>query len=94
MGPKLLAISLLLAIGAHTAQAQEELVAKPTSNETAEEAEVTATAEEAKDGSFRSRKFINLTLGIEQDETLPPLPANLEFKGDFRRIVTALCQRP
>lgn len=89
MGPKLLAISLLLAIGAHTAQAQEELVAKPTSNETAEEAEVTATAEEAKDGSFRSRKFINLTLGIEQDEKLPPLPANLEFKGDFRRIVTA-----
>jgi pilus assembly protein CpaC len=89
MGPKLLAISLLLAIGAHTAQAQEELVAKPTSNETAEEAEVTATAEEAKDGSFRSRKFINLTLGIEQDEKLPPLPANVEFKGDFRRIVTA-----
>lgn len=38
---------------------------------------------------YRNRRFINLTLGIEQDEKLPPLPDNVEFKGDFRRIVSA-----
>jgi Flp pilus assembly protein, secretin CpaC len=38
-------------------------------------------------GGFRSRRFINLTMGIEQEEKLPPLPANVEFKGDFRRVV-------
>lgn len=41
------------------------------------------------DSSYRNRRFINLTLGIEQDEKLPPLPENIVFKGDFRRIVTA-----
>ncbi|MGZ3774199.1 MAG: BON domain-containing protein [Pseudobdellovibrionaceae bacterium] len=40
-------------------------------------------------GVFRSRKFINLTLGIEQDEKLPPLPEKIDFKGDFRKIVQA-----
>ncbi len=39
--------------------------------------------------AFRSRRFINLTLGIEHDEKLPALPSNVEFKGDFRRIVSA-----
>jgi pilus assembly protein CpaC len=41
------------------------------------------------DKNYRQRKFISLTLGIEADEKLPPLPGNLEFKGDFRRLVTA-----
>lgn len=59
--------------------AQEELVAEPS----------TVSNEDGESGVFRSRKFVNLTLGIEQDEKLPPLPANIEFKGDFRRIVTA-----
>ncbi|UXR65638.1 type II and III secretion system protein [Bdellovibrio bacteriovorus] len=59
------------------AWAQEELEAAPTSSTSGEE------------GIYRSRKFINLTLGIEQDEKLPPLPEGIEFKGDFRRIVTA-----
>lgn len=45
--------------------------------------------EEVQDAKFRSRNFVNLTLGIEQDEKLPPLPPNVEFKGDFRRIVSA-----
>src|SRR5207253_8204791 len=45
--------------------------------------------EQAEETKFRSRTFVNLTLGIEQDEKLPPLPENIEFKGDFRRIVTA-----
>lgn len=40
------------------------------------------------DKAYRSRKFINLTLGIEQDEKLPPLPENFVLKGDFRRIVS------
>lgn len=38
--------------------------------------------------AFRSRKFINLTLGVEQDEKLPPMPADFVLKGDFRKIVT------
>lgn len=45
--------------------------------------------EQIEDTKFRSRNFVNLTLGIEQDEKLPPLPGNVEFKGDFRKIVTA-----
>lgn len=69
-------MSLLLCAGP-TAWAQEELEASPTSSTEGEE------------GIYRSRRFINLTLGIEQDEKLPPLPENIEFKGDFRRIVTA-----
>lgn len=60
------------------ALAQEELVAEPSS----------AIADEMT-GVYRSRKFINLTLGIEHDEKLPPLPDSIEFKGDFRKIVTA-----
>lgn len=58
--------------------AQEELVAEPSQ----------VTADEGM-GVYRSRKFVNLTLGVEQDEKLPTLPENIEFKGDFRRIVNA-----
>lgn len=67
----------LFMISGTVAWAQEELEASPTSSTEGEE------------GVYRSRKFINLTLGIEQDEKLPPLPDSIEFKGDFRRIVTA-----
>jgi pilus assembly protein CpaC len=45
--------------------------------------------EQVEEAKFRSRKFISLTLGVEQDEKLPPLPANIEFKGDFRKLTTA-----
>jgi pilus assembly protein CpaC len=43
-------------------------------------------------GTYRTEQFINLTLGIEQDITLPPLPSGFEvksetLKGDFRKIV-------
>lgn len=74
----ILLTGLFLSLCGHVAFAQEELVAEPSS----------ATADEGT-GVYRSRKFINLTLGIEQDEKLPPLPNDIEFKGDFRRIVTA-----
>ncbi|MFV8256859.1 BON domain-containing protein [Bdellovibrio bacteriovorus] len=67
----------LFMISGSVAWTQEELEASPTSSTEGEE------------GVYRSRKFINLTLGIEQDEKLPPLPDSIEFKGDFRRIVTA-----
>lgn len=67
----------LFMISGSVAWTQEELEASPTSSTEGEE------------GIYRSRKFINLTLGIEQDEKLPPLPDSIEFKGDFRRIVTA-----
>jgi pilus assembly protein CpaC len=59
-------------------QQPDDLVAEPSSAEASDET-----------GIFRSRKFVNLTLGIEQDEKLPPLPDNIEFKGDFRRVVNA-----
>lgn len=49
--------------------------------------DVLTTGEES--GGYRDRKFINLTLGIEQDEKLPRLPENVVFKGDFRKIVQA-----
>lgn len=80
MKQELLTLSLLLSLcGGHVAHAeqQEELAAEPSSSS------------EDSSGVFRSRKFVNLTLGIEHDEKLPPLPENIEFKGDFRRIVTA-----
>lgn len=38
---------------------------------------------------FRSRRYISLTMGIEYDEKLPPIPSNVQFKGDFRKIVRA-----
>jgi len=41
------------------------------------------------DNAFRSRRFITMTVGIEHDEKLPPLPENVEFIGDFRKLVTA-----
>lgn len=79
MKRKLLLAGLLLGLlGGPVAFAEEELVAEPSSVEASDET-----------GVYRSRKFINLTLGIEQDEKLPPLPENIEFKGTFRRIVTA-----
>lgn len=37
----------------------------------------------------RPRKFITLTMGIEHDEKLPPLPDNVSFKGDFKKITSA-----
>ncbi|MFM6930256.1 MAG: BON domain-containing protein [Bdellovibrio sp.] len=80
MKQELLTLSLLLSLcSGHVAHAeqQEELAAEPSSSS------------EDSSGVFRSRKFVNLTLGIEHDEKLPPLPENIEFKGDFRRIVTA-----
>ncbi|HWU42233.1 MAG TPA: hypothetical protein VN132_02305, partial [Bdellovibrio sp.] len=72
-----LLLSLLLSLGGPVAHAEDDLTADPS------------TAEADGTTVFRSRKFINLTLGIEHDEKLPPLPDNIEFKGDFRRIVTA-----
>ncbi|MFZ4403613.1 MAG: BON domain-containing protein [Pseudobdellovibrionaceae bacterium] len=36
---------------------------------------------------YRSRKFISLTVGIEQDEKMPRLPKGFDVKGSFRRIV-------
>lgn len=39
--------------------------------------------------AYRSRKYLSLTAGIEYEEKLPPLPPNVEFKGDFRKVVHA-----
>lgn len=80
MRQKLLLAGLLLGLlGNPVAFAQEEeLVAEPSSAVASDET-----------GVYRSRKFINLTLGIEADEKLPPLPDDIEFKGDFRRLVVA-----
>lgn len=79
MKKHILLTGLLFSLGwGQGAFADEDLVAEPS----------VQTADEGV-GVYRSRKFINLTLGIEQDEKLPPLPDQIEFKGDFRRIVVA-----
>ncbi len=74
----IITLSLILSLCGTEVFAQDELVASPS----------TTTGEEGT-SSYRSRKFLNLTLGIEHDEKLPPIPDNVEFKGDFRKIVTA-----
>ena len=38
---------------------------------------------------FRSRQFINLTMGLEHDVKLPMLPKDYVIKGDYKRIVRA-----
>lgn len=79
-----LALSLLLVISGSWAVAEDE----QTSNVDSLEATSSSSETDAR-GSYRSRKFLNLTVGIEADEKLPPLPENVEFKGDFRRYLTA-----
>lgn len=42
---------------------------------------------------YRTKQYISLTIGIEQDVKLPPLPENFQItkdnlKGDFRKIVS------
>lgn len=39
-------------------------------------------------GTYKTKQYINLTLGFEQDIKLPKLPAEHEFKGDFRKITS------
>ena len=39
--------------------------------------------------SYRTKQYISLTMGIEHDVKLPPLPSEVEFKGDFRRVTGA-----
>ncbi len=80
MNCKLLTLSLIFSLCGGVVFAEDDLTA---SDPTASEPSTSGF------GVFRSRKFINLTLGIEHDEKLPPIPADVEFKGDFRRLVTA-----
>ncbi|QDK36198.1 BON domain-containing protein [Bdellovibrio sp. NC01] len=72
---QLLTLSLLLSMSGYV-RAEDDLSADPS-----------VSVEDS--GAYRSRKFVSLTLGIEHDEKLPPIPEGVEFKGDFRRIVTA-----
>jgi pilus assembly protein CpaC len=46
-----------------------------------------AYAQEEEDQSYRSRQYVDLTMGIEQEIKLPTLPEDVEFKGDFRKVV-------
>lgn len=73
----LIAAGLATVLISPLALAQTELVAEP-SEVVPEEGSTTG-----------ARRFLNLTLGIEQDEKLPPLPLEIDFKGDFRKIVSA-----
>lgn len=43
---------------------------------------------EEKKKPARPRKFLTLTMGVEYDEKLDPMPANISFKGDFKRITS------
>ncbi len=42
---------------------------------------------QAQEEPYRTKQYINLTIGIEQDVKLPPMPENMVLKGDFRHIV-------
>lgn len=42
---------------------------------------------------FRSRQFLNLTVGIDEDIKLPPLPKDVEFGGTFREFIKASISR-
>lgn len=97
---KKIALVLTLAFSGLPVHAQEtpETPAAPPAEAPAPETSVPSgvnelTQDEPKNDTlsenFRSRKFVSLTLGIEHDEKLPPIPNNVEFKGDFRRIVSA-----
>lgn len=50
-------------------------------------------AQEEPSGPARQRKFISLTIGIEQDEKLPVLPENIKIKGDFKKVTNASISR-
>ncbi len=50
--------------------------------------------QEIADGdNFRSRQFLNLTVGIDQDIKLPPLPPDVKFGGTFRSFSNASISR-
>jgi pilus assembly protein CpaC len=53
----------------------------------AQETETPAT--DLPTGTYRTKQYINLTMGIEQDIKLPALPENVEFKGDFKKVTSA-----
>lgn len=44
---------------------------------------------ESKKKPPRPRKFLSLTLGVEHDEKLPPIPSFVKFKGDFKKVTQA-----
>lgn len=48
-----------------------------------------AFAQDEDMGTYRTKQYLNLTIGIEQDLKLPSLPPDVEFKGDFRKISSA-----
>ena len=48
-----------------------------------------AQEEESTPTKSRPRRFITLTIGLEHDEKLPPVPEAISFKGDFRKITAA-----
>jgi pilus assembly protein CpaC len=50
---------------------------------------VGAAGEEEEQPLTRPRKFITLTLGIEFDEKLPPMPSVVSFKGDYKKVTNA-----
>ncbi|MBX2987982.1 MAG: BON domain-containing protein [Bdellovibrionaceae bacterium] len=41
-------------------------------------------------GTYRTKQYISLTMTLEQDVKLPPLPPEVEFKGNFRSYTSAL----
>jgi len=60
---------------------------EPAANATSPFARVARENEAAeKNKPNRPRKFITLTLGVELDEALPPVPKNISFRGDYRRV--------
>ncbi len=67
----------------HFAHAENESLVAPATDSSEE------SAGESNNSNFRSKKYINLTVGFEETIKLPKLPPNVVFKGTFRNIVNA-----
>jgi pilus assembly protein CpaC len=51
---------------------------------------ISTFADEEEEGILaKSKRYLILTIGIEQEEKMPPLPNNVEFKGTFKQITSA-----
>ncbi len=70
-----------------TVKIEDTKILKPA-DDTTTSFEASVSQSSVEDLRFRSRKFISLTTGIEFDEKLPPMPKEIYFKGDFKKVTS------
>lgn len=63
-----------------TAQAQDSTLEAPATDSSEQSPEETDSL------NFRSKKYLNLTVGFEEIIKLPALPKNVQFKGTYKNI--------